>query len=56
MSRVSEKRKLYSFMILPSVKDRAQRIAEECGHSLSHIVEEMLKLWNTVGEDHEKQT
>jgi predicted HicB family RNase H-like nuclease len=49
--RVAEKRKTYPFTLDREVHDRAMETAKRYGHSLSHVVEEMLKLWNTIGEE-----
>jgi predicted HicB family RNase H-like nuclease len=48
--RVAEKRGTYPFTLDREVKERAQHNAKANGHSLSHVVEEMLKLFNIMIE------
>jgi antitoxin component of RelBE/YafQ-DinJ toxin-antitoxin module len=49
--RVAEKRKTYPFTLDSAVKEAAQAEAKRCGLSLSHVVEEMLKLFIAIQGD-----
>lgn len=52
--RVAEKRGTFPFTLDREVKERAQKNAKANGHSLSHVVEEMLKLFNELIEREEQ--